>query len=371
MRDVYDYVASDADFAELCTRARQSAVVYLDTEFVREKTYFPIPALLQFNVEGRISLLDPLAISGFAPLQSLLADDAVVKVMHSCSEDLEVFSRLAGTLPANLFDTQIAAAICGEGFSLGYQKLVEQLLGEQLEKTETRSKWLQRPLTAKQCHYAVDDVRWLPDIYSKLQAKLAALGREQWCAEDCARLVAQAQRGIPDQQQYLRLRGAAKLSPDSLGRLQALCAWREAQARASDVPKGHIATDATLLDIAERAPGNSRELAGASKIRQSTVRRYGEEMLECIANAGPLYRGEAASKLAFDVNAQRQRRDLLRKLQARVREVAHEINLPVEVLGRKRDLETLIDSPAESVISSGWREPLLAEALQPILESNA
>ncbi|NNC55743.1 MAG: ribonuclease D, partial [Pseudomonadales bacterium] len=146
----FDYVDTSTALAALCDRAGDLPMLALDTEFVREDTYFPKPALLQLNAEGNIYLIDPLGIDDFSPLKSLLCDPGIVKVMHSCSEDMEVFNTLLGSYPVNLFDTQIAAALSGQGFSLGYQKLVEQMLGQRLEKTETRSKWLQRPLTERQ-----------------------------------------------------------------------------------------------------------------------------------------------------------------------------------------------------------------------------
>ncbi|NNC54166.1 MAG: ribonuclease D, partial [Pseudomonadales bacterium] len=290
-------------------------------------------------------------------------------VMHSCSEDMEVFNTLLGDYPSNLFDTQIAAAFCGHGFSLGYQKLVALLLNEHLEKTETRSKWLQRPLTERQCHYAVDDVRWLPHLYEILQQQLRQCSRENWCSEECERVLVQAREGIADQEQYLRLRAVSRLSPTARGRLRALCAWREQLAREENVPKGRIVSDASLLDIVERVPKSLRDLGSAAKIRQSSVRRFGESLLACLsAEDSEDPPGELPGVAE---RGDKSRRELIRKMQAQTREVAEAIDLPVEILGKKRDLELFIEAREKSPIASGWRAPLLADKLDVLCKNNA
>ncbi|MBT8140430.1 MAG: ribonuclease D [Gammaproteobacteria bacterium] len=364
MSNGFEYIDSNAALAALCERAATLPMLALDTEFVREDTYFPKPALLQLNAGGDIYLIDPLKIDQFAAFQALLADPGIAKVMHSCSEDMEVFNKLMGDYPANLFDTQIAAALCGHGFSLGYQKLVAQLLDEHLEKTETRSKWLQRPLTDRQCHYAVDDVRWLPHLYDILQQQLHELSRKEWCSEECDRVLAQARQGIADEDQYLRLRAASRLSPEARGRLRALCAWREKLAREHNVPKGRIVSDATLLDIVERIPTSLRELGSAAKIRQSSVRRFGDSLLACLASTDcqPLP-GELPGVAE---RGDKSRRELVRKMQAQTRDVAEAIGLPVEILGKKRDLEQFIEAREQSPIANGWRAPLLADKLDAL-----
>ncbi|MGB5326499.1 MAG: ribonuclease D [Pseudomonadales bacterium] len=360
------YIDTDSGLADLCAQARALPALPMDTEFFREDTYYPKPALLQFNLDGQVYLVDPQAIADFSPLREIFAEPGIVKVMHSCSEDMEVFKTLLDSYPVNLFDTQIAAALSGYGFSLGYQRLVEMLLGEQLEKTETRSNWLQRPLTSRQCHYAADDVRWLPPLYQRLQRRLHELGRERWCAEDCERVLEMARRGVPDEDQYMRIRAVSRLSPASRNRLRLLCVWREREARQADVPKGRIASDATLLDIAERVPASLRELSGISKIRESSVRRYGEAMLACVVQAETRSEPDGATEIAG--RSDRSRRELLRKLQAKTREIAAASDIPIEVLGKKRDLEEFIEARERSVIANGWRAALLADELATLCD---
>ena len=168
-------------------------VVGLDTEFMRERTYWPQLALVQIALDdGRILLVDAARPALARALVPLLTDPAAIKVMHSASEDLVAFHHACGALPEPLFDTQVAAALAGIGAGVGYQKLVLELTGTALEKTETRSDWLQRPLSARQLDYAADDVRHLHALHRSLEERLTALGRRAWLDEDCARLLAQS-----------------------------------------------------------------------------------------------------------------------------------------------------------------------------------
>src|SRR5690606_1721940 len=162
------WIAQDSELAELCARWRQQAALAIDTEFMRSETFYPIAGLLQFGVGKVCYLIDPLAINDFEPLRELLLDEAVTKVLHSCSEDLEVFQRWLNVVPAPLFDTQIAAAFAGYGFSLGYAGLIKAVLNIEIPKEETRSDWLQRPLSVAQLKYAALDVAHMLIVYGKL-----------------------------------------------------------------------------------------------------------------------------------------------------------------------------------------------------------
>ena len=217
--------------------ASPPAVIGLDTEFIRERTYWPLLALVQVALgddAGDILLLDMLApgmCEAFAPL---LADTAVLKVMHSPSEDLVAFQRACGTLPTPLFDTQAAAALCGLGAGLGYQKLAAEVTGIALDKGETRSDWLRRPLSESQLRYAADDVRHLHALHRRLHADLLANGRLDWLAEDSARQLAAATSEEPERWPHLALRSAQFLDAAGQARLLRLLRWRELQARRSD-----------------------------------------------------------------------------------------------------------------------------------------
>lgn len=220
------YIDSNETLARFCLQWKRCDMLALDTEFIRTDTFYPKGALLQVSDGKGAFLIDPLTIDDFSPLVNLLVDESIVKVVHSCSEDLEVFDRLFSVLPSPLFDTQIAASMVGYGFSVGYQALTEKMLGIHVAKGETRSNWLQRPLTESQIHYAALDVVYLADMYQILVDSLTAKGRLHWLLDDCRQLV----NVDTDQQKinsyYKKVKSAWKLTAQELTLGRASCRER-------------------------------------------------------------------------------------------------------------------------------------------------
>jgi len=214
--------------------------VALDTEFIRERTFWAQLALVQLAVPGEIVLADPLAPGICAVLGEFFARKGITWLMHAAGEDLQALRVSCGVVPEPLFDTQCAAALSGIGAGMSYQRLVEQVTGVALEKGETRSDWLRRPLSESQCRYAADDVRHLHAIHGDLSQRLAGLRRADWLAQECARQVANELDQQPEPRPHLALRSAQGLSGDGQWRLCRLLHWREVQARASDRPRTWI-----------------------------------------------------------------------------------------------------------------------------------
>lgn len=353
------YVDSDMALLDVCQRASQCKVIALDTEFVRETTYFSNPALIQLYFGQQVYLIDPLAIKDFEPLKVLFCDSSVIKVMHSCLEDMEVFSHLLGVLPAPIFDTQVAAAMVGHGFSMSYQRLVELVVAHDLDKSETRSNWLQRPLTERQIQYAAEDVLWLLDIYNDLNQSLLDNDRVDWCREDCQLIIDRASEPQNDDVFYLRIKSAWRLDPLSLNVLRAVCAWRESTAREKNVPRGRIASDAALIELSQIKPINKTALANLSRLKPNVIRQFGEKILHTIDSASCMasenYPPRLLQKNSKDYKC------LLKSMQKVVREAAAVMNIPVEILGRKRDLEEYLQEKESSMIFRSWRSILLAK----------
>ncbi|MDZ7686137.1 MAG: hypothetical protein U5O39_14925 [Gammaproteobacteria bacterium] len=215
----------------LVESCRQRDVVTVDTEFQRTDTYYPVVGLIQVY-DGEICYLaDPLALDSLGPFAELLADSSVLKVFHACSEDMEVFDYAVGEIPSPVFDTQIAAAVLGAGFSMSYQNLVEHHLSISVPKEQTRSDWLKRPLTSAQLEYAALDVVYLYDVYREQADALAQQSREQWIAEECAGLGEELAINVDPRQTYLPVESAGRMKPEELNVLRELCAWREGMAR--------------------------------------------------------------------------------------------------------------------------------------------
>ena len=227
----YQYINTTSQLQsaiEVCSGADALAV---DTEFARFNTYYPNVGLIQLGTTEACFLVDPLTIDDLSPLKLILAEPSILKVFHACSEDLEVFQHAMGLIPSPIFDTQISAALMGVGFSMSYQRLVEHYLDIILSKEETRSDWLQRPLTAKQLDYAALDVVHLYEVYQMQVEELASADRLYWLMEECARLGLDIPTMVDPDEWYKKIKGTARLSRQQLNVVKVLCAWREITAR--------------------------------------------------------------------------------------------------------------------------------------------
>ena len=357
---VYDWIDSEAALASWITAQPVPAVVGLDTEFMRTDTFRARLALVQAEIGGRTAVIDAPALNGHAALAARLADPQNVCVMHSASEDLEALSAILPDGPATLFDTQIAAAMAGFGLGLSYQKLVAALLGVDLPKGETRSDWLKRPLSPAQLDYAAQDVEHLPQIHAMLAAKLAGLGRNEWLAEDCRKLVDKVCRAEPDAQPQRAFPRAADWPRESQALLRRVLLWRETMARTQDKPRSWILDDARALDLAARPPRDGAELFERCKGLRALRGPQRQQLLEVLH--APL----ATQELDFapippPLSTAARRR--LTDLRDTVAAIAQSLNLPDGLLCPRRHLEALVNERTWPAALEGWRKPLLYDAL--------
>ncbi|GAB3726850.1 ribonuclease D [Luteimonas pelagia] len=348
--------------------------VGLDTEFIRERTYWPKLALVQVALpadgddDDGILLVDPLVHGMAAAIADLLTDASILKVMHSPGEDLLALGRTCNALPAPLFDTQAAAALAGEGAGMGYQKLVERVTGIALAKGETRSDWLRRPLSPSQLEYAADDVRHLFALHDALAPRLEALGRADWLAEDIARQLDVAADVDGDDWPHLAVRAAAYLAPEAQARLLRLLRWREAHARASDRPRGWILDNELAVALARRAPADRAALDAVLAATPKAPRSL----------AGPIWSAldtplddEADMPLARDADADKA---TLRAMQDAVAQRTQALGLPDGVLASRRLLQAMLDRAARGLdpwpgALDGWRRAELEPVLAPLLQA--
>jgi len=353
--------------ADCCREWLQLPFVAVDTEFVRTETFFPIAGLIQIGDGERAFLIDPLAITDWSPLVTLLQSPNVVKVLHACSEDLEVFQHLCGALPTPLFDTQLAAAYLGMDFSMSYSRLVSSLLGIELPKDETRSDWLQRPLSARQLQYAADDTVHLAQIYQLLAPRLAEAGMTEWLLEDAADLVAAAQVMVEPAQAYRRVKQAWRLKPAELAILQVLCDWRERAARQRDVARNRLVREATLCPLAQRQPDSLQALARFEDMHPRTVRQDGQTILDLIRQGQAVPEAQWPQPLPEPLPADANR--LLKTLRKVGQRQADRLGMASEIMLRKKVLEAMVRTgypcgpyrlPDEL---TGWRRELMGEEL--------
>ena len=354
----YQWIDNDQALAPMLSRWQQAPRLFMDTEFMRERTYDAVLALIQVNDGQGNVLVDPVSLSP-GPLSSLLAGKTLV--MHACSEDLMALQAWAGEAPRQVEDTQIAAALCGHDLQCGYQKLVQTLLDINLPKDATRTDWLKRPLSETQLEYAVLDVHYLPELRDQLVARLEQLDRLAWWREECQRLVDDALSQADSQDLWRSVKGAASLTDaDARARLQALAAWRDGTARARNLPRSFVIKDTEMLTLCSRPPANRGELS-ASGLHPQAVRRYGEQLLQLL-NARY---GDAPEPLPGAPDAST--RDQTRRLRKVVAEIAAQLEVTPEVVARRRWLESLVLQPGRPVPAfQGWRRELV---LEPLLEA--
>lgn len=335
----------------------------LDTEFIRERTYHPRLALVQVALPEQILLIDPLAVPDAPGLVAMLRDVTIEKQMHSASEDLEALGHHYGVVPEPLFDTQIAAAMCGLGMGMSYQKLVASLLDVALEKGETRSDWMARPLSESQCLYAADDVRHLGTAAGALKARLIELGRMEWLRYDCDRLVRSAHSG-DDPHPHLAQRGAQRLDRQAQARLCRLLRWRETQARATDRPRRWLLENDLAIDLCARPAENRDEFERRLDAHPKAPRRLRAELWQEIE--APLSAQDQDIPLAVDPSPEQ--RNCIKRLQQAVVVIASALQLPETLLANRRSLESLAQSPDSwPEALQGWRRELLEEPLRAVL----
>jgi ribonuclease D len=361
-------ITGAAELVAAAAHWRRCPAVTLDTEFMRTDTFYPRLALVQVSDGDAAWLIDPVALDDLSPLGELLSDPNVVKVLHSCSEDLEVLQLALGCRPAPLYDTQVAAAMVGHGFSLGYSALVKRLLDIEIGKQETRSDWLQRPLSAAQLAYAAADVQHLFPVYHQLVEAGARLGRTDWIATEMVTILAQAAQETPPDQQYRRVKGAGRLGARELAALRELAAWREGEARRRDRPRGHIVNDVELLALVQARPADRAALTHIADLRPRTARDHGAELLAVLARAAQVPAAEFPEPLEGEPLS-RSARDLVRACRDWLAERAGEFGIAPEMLVRRLDLEQLARAWSSgapqlpAVLAAGWRHDLVGAEL--------
>ncbi|MBL4834833.1 MAG: ribonuclease D [Pseudomonas sp.] len=363
-------IAQDTELAHWCAQWMERPFVAVDTEFERTETFYPIAGLIQICDGESAFLIDPLAVSDWSPLVAVLHNPRVVKVLHSCSEDIEVFLKLCGAAPAPLFDTQLAAAYLDMGFSVGYSRLVMTLLEIELSNEETRSNWLQRPLTPAQLSYAAADAVHLAELYRIMAPRIESSGLMSWLFEDTAEQVAAAQRIQEPETAYLNVKQAWRLKPKELAVLKVLASWREREARVRDQARNRMLRERTLCPLAQRQPDNLQALSRIEDMHPRTVRQHGNEILELIREGQQVAADTWPEALPEPLPADANR--LLKALRKVGLRHAERLGIAPEIVLRKKTIEALVRTGYPSGPYSlpdeftGWRRDLMGQELLDI-----
>lgn len=365
------WIDSDAKLHEMCEHLADVVKLAVDTEFIRTDTFYPKIALIQISDGEQCWLIDVLAIDDFAPLKALLEDPQKLLIFHACAEDLEVLDYALNICPASIFDTQIAAGITNIGYCMGYARLVQTMFDVELDKQETRSDWLARPLTERQLEYAAVDVQYLHAMEEILSQRLAEQQRTDWFTEETIALFALVEGRKDYQDYYLRVKGAWRLDVASLTVLNRLCNWREERARMLNKPRAHIIKDSVLLELAKRLPSTNSQLYGIDDWHPRSVKRLGSMVLQQIQQASNDRQiALMPTPLPKAVNS------LMKEMRRALSGVAESMKIPQEFLCNKKELEDILRSamagqciwPAR--LTQGWRHAGVQPALQAVLNDS-
>lgn len=365
---------------EVLERIKETRVFGIDLEFIPERSYYPIICLVQINVAGRVYLVDPIRLPNLNSLWQLVADESIVKVLHAASQDLSIIYQRSGLFPRNIFDTQIAAGFLGLGYPAGYGKLLSSLFDLSLSKTESFTDWQARPLTPSQIDYAIDDALHLLPLYERLASDLEERERLSWVLEECKLYEENSYYVKETGREFLKVKGAQGLSRRKLAVLQALCLFREAEAKRIDKPPKFVLNDNILLELAKKPPTKLEDIQRIRGVRDGQVSGYGKTILKAVSEALSLSEadcpqwpsGKAPSKadvLIADV--------LFTVLKVR----AQEIEIAPELIATRDDLQKFVrfgksrdphrvvpEDEAASSLECGWRYNMAGDELLRILE---
>lgn len=342
-------------------------VLGIDTEFVRERTYRADLGLVQVSNGTTAWLVDPVQIDRLDALSAMLEDPAITKVFHSSSEDLEVLWLTLGVSPAPMVDTQIACAMLGQPLQQSYHNTVKSQCGVEVDKEQTRSNWIKRPLKPEQLHYAATDVVFLPMLHRELHERLEEAGRRHWLEQDVDLMRQQSREPVDPEGAYLRIGGAGRLDQPGLRVLQRLAKWREEAAASRNRARGFVVSDPVLLQMAQIRPESREDLAAIDGLHQSVVRRDGETLLSLVREG--LESSEAVAELAVLDNRDKKVLDSMRSL---VRRQGESLGIDPALLASRKVLEDLIrccrtGKPIPERLQS-WRKDVVTDELVEILE---
>ena len=362
------FVDSQDDLSKLCSLIEASDVIAIDTEFLREKTYYAQLCLIQVATDDVIACVDPLSITNLDPLLDLLYQPNRLKVLHSARQDLEIFYDLKGELPKPIFDTQIAATLLGYGDQLGYANLVKSMMSISVDKEHARTDWSKRPLDDAQIHYAMNDVRYLIPIYHQQHQRLVEMGREQWLQTDFDGLTDKRLYSPEPVQLWKRVKGTRTLKRGQLAVLQQLSIWREQRAKEWNRPRKWVLPDDVLVDIARRCPGSMEAL---EKIRgwSNYIKKSANEILKLIEKAKSLPESQwPVAERAKPLTVQQEA--LVDLLMSVIRVRALENDVTPAVLVTRKELENLVLGERNLAVLSGWRQELVGRELLDFIDGN-
>jgi len=344
---------------ECCEALADADWVTVDTEFMRERTYYPQLCLVQLGIPGQAWCIDALSDIPMQLALELVCLSPSQRVLHAARQDLEIFFHQVGTFTSQLFDTQIAAALLGFDAQIGYAGLVKAFSGIELEKGYQRANWAARPLPAGQLEYALDDVRYLARIYPEILDRLDGSGRLDWAIEDSTRLLQRELYVTEPSTAYLRIGQVRALNASEQHMVRRLARWRESLAQELDRPRNWIASDNTLIYLAQVKPDTLARLQKVKGISPELLEMHSEALLQAIDGD----HGAAGGLMNQPTPFTEQEQKCYRQLKERLEQCAKSLGINTPVLGTRKDVELLLRGDPGSLLTEGWRREIIGEEL--------
>lgn len=378
----YQLIEDFISLQSLCQQYSQASVLAIDTEFVRTRTLYPKLGLLQVFDGKQLALIDPIAIDDLSPFWQLLSDKNITKVLHACSEDLEVFLTSANCKPENLIDSQIMMSFLGHGLSIGYAAMVEHFTGIALDKSESRTDWTKRPLSLKQLNYASADVEHLFSIYPRLLAEIEQAGWFEYAQQETALLIERKFTPINDSQLYRQIKMAWRLNSQQLNSLQYLVQWRYQQAKSRDLPLGFVVKENTLMAVAKYNPQSFTEMNKVDGAEVLDIRHKGKAMLAVLKKASQTNEADYPQKLQR-LDEYPGYKQIFKKVKDFIITVGEKDQLAIENLASKKQINQFLtwyfdlneakklsdDSGVNPEILTTWRNELFGQSLLAYAQS--
>lgn len=367
-------ITTSEELAILCDEIDQGGRFAIDLEFIPERTYKPVLCLVQVATDKGVHLIDPLVHPDMMPLWNRFNDEKIRVVIHAASQDLDLIFNQFHVLPTNIFDTQIASGFAGLGYQIGYGRLVNQLLGVSLSKTESFTDWLTRPLTEAQVSYAMDDVHHLLPLYDSIAERLNSMGRFEWADEECKRYCSPEHFETENENAYLKVKGASVLDRRGLAVLRFVFEWRDQTAQRLNKPPRTILSDSLLVEVARKPPHRVEDLNRIRGIRPDQVKGFGQGLVRAAQDGRAVQDSDLPS---WPSSRGPSKRDVLigDMLFAILKVIAYEEDLATELLATRDELQSLIKLHREKKLATknvpllnGWRFDLAGHRLVKMLE---
>ncbi|MGN0072625.1 MAG: ribonuclease D [Coriobacteriales bacterium] len=362
------YIETQAGLVELAAELEGSELLAVDTEFLREKTYYPKLCLIQLNNEKVQAIIDPLAVRSLEPLASIMADPGCVKIFHSGSQDIDILFHELGVMPTPLFDTQMAAALMGFPLQVGYGPLVQALCDVRLAKADSYTDWSRRPLTTNQLKYALDDVVYLPQMYRHMVQALEKQGRSHWLDADFAKLADPVRYNSEPMEMWRKVKRVASLSRGQLAVAQELAAWREREAMQRNIPRKWVIPDEAVVEIARKSPKSIDRLMEVRGLNTKLTTKTARQVLEAVKKGRERDPKDYPS-LPKRPNGTPEIEGAVDLLASVVEVRSKENGVAVPVLASRDDLARLVHGHKEECeVLHGWRYEMVGRELEAIME---